>query len=130
VILSPPQIERLIEARELLAKREAKLTVAAVARQVGMSPYHFIRRFRALFGVTPHQYRIKARLEDVKAQLAESSTSVTDLCFDAGLASLGTFSGQFSRRTGISPRGYRERSRHLATPSGCIPLMSAAFSQF
>jgi len=108
-----------------------------------MSPYHFIRRFEALFGVTPHQFRIRARLDEAKLLLAKGQLSVTEVCMEVGFASLGSFSDLFARRIGEPPSAYQRRARVMvripaAYPQelfpGCLSLMcrlpESAFRNF
>src|SRR5215472_11346037 len=105
---------RLCEARELLESRlDRELTVVEAARVAGLSPYHFIRKFEALFGQTPHQLRIQARLDRAKWLLARGEHSVTGACMEVGFSSLGSFSDLFTRRMGESPSAYRRRVRHM-----------------
>src|SRR5687767_45232 len=103
---------RLGRARDLLAAAAdaEALRIGEIARRVGVSPFHFIRVFEAAFGVTPHQYRIDARLERARRLLAEGS-SVTDACMAVGFSSLGSFSATFARRIGEPPSSYRRRVR-------------------
>lgn len=68
-----------------------------------MSPFRFIRRFHAVFGSTPHQFRIDTRLNRAKVLLAGRDLSVTDVCLEVGFTSLGTFSDLFARRVGAPP---------------------------
>jgi AraC-like DNA-binding protein len=71
---------RLCRARDRLREAHvAHLSIADVAREARISPYHFIRLFRAVFGETPHQFRIQARLERAKSLLAAGDYSVTDV---------------------------------------------------
>jgi AraC-like DNA-binding protein len=118
---------RLCRARDALtaaADDGPGPTVRAVARGVRISPFHFIRQFEALFGSTPHQFRIRARLEAAKRLLAAGRSSVTEVCMQVGFSSLGTFSDLFSRRVGETPSGYQRRLR-AAPPAfpGCLGLM-------
>ncbi len=102
---------RLCRAREMLGEvREQPLSIQDVAREAGMSPFHFIRRFEALFGLTPHQFRMRARLDDAKVLLARGH-SVTEVCFEVGFESLGSFSDLFARRVGMPPSAYRRSAR-------------------
>ena len=104
-----------------------------------MSPFHFIRQFQAVFGETPHQLRIQARLDRAKQLLALSDYSVTDVCLEVGFTSLGSFSDLFARRVGSPPSIYRRQVRSIMpmpgvmpkelTP-GCLTLMSVAFAIF
>jgi AraC-like DNA-binding protein len=108
VLLAPATFRSLCRARDLLCDRDAPpLSVADVARRSAISPYHFIRQFQALFGVTPHQMRIAARLERAKDLLAAERASVTDVCMEVGFSSVGSFSSLFARRVGASPSAYR-----------------------
>src|SRR6516225_11475994 len=113
---------RLCEARDVLAEaRESRLLIPDVAKIAAMSPYHFIRQFEALFGVTPHQFQIRARLDRAKLLLASGNHSVTDVCFDTGFNSLGTFSDLFARRVGVAPSAYRRNARVLVQIPGEFP---------
>jgi AraC-like DNA-binding protein len=132
----------LCRARELLCEdRESPPSIAEIAGQLEISPFHFIRQFQAVFGVTPHQLRIEARLERAKRLLALGRRSVTEVCLEVGFSSLGSFSSLFLRRVGASPSEYRRRVMvqvPAATPAelfpGCLSLMArlppAAFRNF
>jgi len=124
---------RLCRARDLLRElRDPSPSIADLAREVQMSPFHFIRQFEAVFGVTPHQFRIQTRLDIAKHLLAMGHQSVTDVCMEVGFSSLGSFSALFTKRVGEAPSAYRRRVRAMAqgpgavaadlTP-GCLPLM-------
>jgi AraC-like DNA-binding protein len=103
-----------------------------LARELHISPFHFIRQFEAVFGLTPHQFRIQARLDRARHLLAMGEHSVTDVCMEVGFSSLGSFSSLFARRLGSPVRlsaarpheraGARRASRLLAP--GCLSLMS------
>ena len=80
---------------------------AAVAR---LSPFQFIRRFKALFGATPHQLRIAARIDRARRLLALTDRAVTDVCFEVGCSSLGTFSTRFTELVGVPPSAYRREA--------------------
>lgn len=118
---------------------DRQLSIGEVAREAEVSPFHFIRMFQAMFGDTPHQFRIQARLDRAKHLLALSDYSVTDVCMEVGFSSLGSFSDLFSRRVGTSPSLYRRKVRSMmpgprvlpqqAIP-GCLSLMGAAFAIF
>jgi AraC-like DNA-binding protein len=91
-------------ARDLLREEQDRpLTIDDVAREAAMSPFHFIRRFSAVFGDTPHQVRIKARLDRARHLLASGERSVTESCMEVGFSSHGSFSALFARRVGVSP---------------------------
>src|SRR5947207_1057727 len=106
------EFQRLCRAGDLLrAARDRPVSIREAAAAAGMSPFHFIRRFRALFGETPHQFLIRARLDRAKRLLASSDRSVTDVCLEVGFTSLGSFSDQFARRVGMAPSAYRRQAR-------------------
>ena len=86
-----------------------------------MSPYQFIRRFCAVFGETPHQFRIGARLDRAKQLLAVSDYSVTDVCMEVGFSSLGSFSDLFARRVGVAPSAFRRRIRAVMPAPRVLP---------
>jgi len=122
MLIGPSTFTRLCRARADLCELDAPASVASVAAAHGLSPFHFIRQFQAVFGVTPHQLRIEARVELAKRLLAQDHHSVTAVCFEVGCSSLGSFSSMFTRRVGTTPSAYRERLRTqvqvLGVPAG------------
>jgi AraC-like DNA-binding protein len=120
----PPQLKRLARARDLLRERcDAPLTVADAAREAALSPYHFIRTFKAVFGETPRQVRIDARIEKARRLLAMDVASVTEICNSVGFSSLGSFSYSFAQRVGVPPSAYRHNARALMQVPGTLPLL-------
>ena len=117
-------LRRLAHARDLLVDDDAP--IAQVARGAGISPFHFIRQFDALFGETPHQFRTRARLDRAKA-LLRTGASVTETCMELGFSSVGSFSGLFARRVGVAPSAYRRLVQVQASLvyRGCFSLMFA-----
>jgi AraC-like DNA-binding protein len=124
---------RLCQARDRLRDGcRSSLSIADLARDAHISPFHFIRQFEALFGVTPHQCRIQSRLDLAKRLLASGELSVTDVCMEVGFSSLGSFSTLFAARVGESPSAYRRRVRPMIqVPErrrelmpGCLNLMA------
>ena len=118
--------------------QDQPISIRDIAHAADMSPFHFIRQFEAVFGATPHQFRIQTRLDRAKELLALSDYSVTDVCLEVGFSSLGSFSDLFARRVGAPPSIYRRRVRssvllpedwrRSVTP-GCLSLMAAAFAK-
>ncbi|HMJ16366.1 MAG TPA: AraC family transcriptional regulator [Polyangiaceae bacterium] len=130
---------RLHRARDRLCDTlDEPLALSKVADEAGLSIGEFIRRFSALHGETPHQRRIRARIERAKALLALGNHSVTEVCFEVGFQSLGSFSERFARMVGERPSAYRRRLKHaISAPRqsfrrvvqpGCFELMAAAFA--
>ena len=79
------------------------LTCNALAAVAFVSPAHFIRRFKATFGETPHRYLQRRRVERAMYLLRNTEPSVTDVCMEVGFSSLGTFSRTFTEIVGESP---------------------------
>jgi AraC-like DNA-binding protein len=120
MLIGPHTFRRLVRARELLGDdAHDALNVRAVAEQVGLSPFHFIRQFRAVYGATPHQFRTSVRLERAKGLLA-AGAPVTEVCMEVGFSSLGSFSALFTRRVGASPTRYRQS---VQVSGGLSPLV-------
>jgi AraC-like DNA-binding protein len=129
MLVTPVTFRRLCRARDLLL-REPAPRVAAVAREVGLSRFHFMRAFSALFGLTPRQFVIRQRLERARALLANGSP-VTDTCLEVGFSSLGSFSAQFRRELGEAPSALGRRlgpvlaAHPRALEPGCLSLLAA-----
>src|SRR5437868_594365 len=113
---------RLCRARDLLAEvREERLSIQDIAREARISPFHFIRQFEALFGLTPHQFRIQSRLDNARRLLAMGQHSVTEVCLEVGFESLGSFSDLFKRRVGTTPSAYQRSARVRVRAPGALP---------
>lgn len=122
MLLRHAGFRRLCLARDLLREQHEPLrTIEDVAREVQISPFHFIRQFEAVFGATPHQFRIQTRLDLARHLLATGRYSVTDVCMEVGFSSLGSFSALFARRVGEPPSAYRRRVRSLVQVPGTVP---------
>ncbi|MFD8675921.1 helix-turn-helix transcriptional regulator [Streptomyces seoulensis] len=83
------------------------LDVEALARGVNMSAGHLSRQFRAAYGESPYSYLMTRRIERAMALLRRGDLSVTEVCFEVGCSSLGTFSTRFSELVGMPPSVYR-----------------------
>src|SRR6201982_205164 len=101
---------RMLRARDPMDRAHAQpLDVPALARVAHVSPAHFSRQFRATFGETPHRYLQRRRVERAMELLRETDRPVTEICFDVGFTSLGTFSRTFRAVIGESPPSCRAR---------------------
>ncbi len=99
---------RLTEVlRYMAAHSAAPHRLIGLAGMARMSPYHFLRTFRAVTGVTPHQWLLRARLRDAAERLATTSTPVTNVALDIGFDDLSNFTRSFRVEFGASPREYR-----------------------
>lgn len=122
---------RLCQTRDWLrADEEPRPSVAMVAKRGGIATHHFIRLFNAVFGETPHQYRVRAQIERAKHLLVLTDTTVTDICMAVGFSSLGSFSTRFTKLTGMSPTAFRRRHQLGAGPPSRLPpaLVPGCFS--
>jgi AraC-like DNA-binding protein len=81
------------------------------AGQAGLSPFHFLRLFSSVLGVTPHQYLVRSRLRHAARRLAGDDSSITDIAYDVGFGDLSNFVRTFHRAAGVSPSRFRETSR-------------------
>ena len=101
---------RMLRARDAMDRAFAQpLDVPALARVAHVSTAHFSRQFRDTFGETAHRYLQRRRVERAMELLRETDRSVTEICFDVGWGSLGTFSRTFREVVGESPSAYRAR---------------------
>lgn len=93
--------------RHLAPYTAGRHTLAELARSAGLSPYHFLRTFKRVTGVTPHQWLLRARLHEAAQRLATSRESVTDIALDVGFDDLSNFMHSFRAEFGVTPRRYR-----------------------
>ncbi len=97
------------------------LNVEALAAGVHMSSGHLSRQFREAFGESPYSYLMTRRIERAMALLRRGDLSVTEVCFEVGCSSLGTFSTRFTELVGNSPSEYRrEQADTVAGMPSCV----------
>jgi AraC-like DNA-binding protein len=105
------------------------LDIKKLAATAWSSEAHFIRTFSATFGETPHRYLQRRRVERAMYLLRRSDQSVTDVCFDVGFTSLGTFSRTFREIVGETPSEYRARGQLPPVPT-CFAMAWSRPSSF
>ncbi|RRO13112.1 AraC family transcriptional regulator [Saccharopolyspora rhizosphaerae] len=96
------------------------LDVEALARGVNMSAGHLSRRFRAAYGESVYAYLMTRRIERAMALLRRGDLSVTEVCFEVGCSSLGTFSTRFTELVGVPPSTYRREAAGTASMVPCL----------
>jgi AraC-like DNA-binding protein len=98
-------------ARWIEANSDQQIDLDAAASQAGISPFHFLRLFAKVLGVTPHQYLVRSRLRHAARLLADEDIAVTDVAYDVGFGDLSNFVRTFHRAAGVSPGAFREAAR-------------------
>jgi AraC-like DNA-binding protein len=109
----PPNAEARV-ARAIRAidrYTSASLTLGHLARHAGLSPYHFLRTFERVTGITPHQYLRRARLRQAGIRLVAEPGKVLDLALDSGFGDVSNFNRAFRAEFGTSPLAFRRTSR-------------------
>ncbi len=109
---TPRERHRAVEAALWIeANAGEALDLEQVASHVGLSRFHFLRLFAKVFGVTPHQHLVRARLRHAARLLADDTSTITDVAFEAGFGDLSNFVRTFRRAAGVSPRRFRRMAR-------------------
>jgi AraC-like DNA-binding protein len=101
------RVSRVIRAME--NEPAAPTDLAGLARLARLSPYHFLRTFQTLTGVTPHQYLLRARLRRAAVRLLSEKRNIADIALDCGFGDVSNFNRAFKNEFGIAPRAYRRR---------------------
>jgi AraC-like DNA-binding protein len=99
-------------------------TLASLAREARLSPFHFLRTFERLTAVTPHQYLLRARLRQAAVRLAGEPAKILDIAFDSGFGDISNFNRTFRAEFGLSPRAFRSartKTSPVAYPTGRAP---------
>ena len=109
---------RMLRARDAMDRRYAEpLDIPTVAAIAHLSASQFGRVFKQVYGETPHRYLQRRRVERAMTLLRQTERPVTDVAWDVGFASLGTFSRTFATIVGCSPTEFRARHEPVRVPS-------------
>ncbi len=118
----PELLRRLLRAKDRMdAASHEEWPVRRLARVSGVSEAHFARSFREAFGLPPHRYLLTRRIERATALLRDTDLSITEIAFQTGWSSLGTFGRTFRDVTGESPGVVREREKATAHELARVP---------
>lgn len=116
-------LARLRRVRDRIDREYAQpLDVEALARGEHMSAGHLSRQFKAAYGESPYSYLMTRRIERAMALLRRGDLSVTEVCFEVGCQSLGTFSTRFTELVGVPPSVYRREAD--GADSGMAPCVA------
>jgi AraC-like DNA-binding protein len=114
-------LARLRRVRDRIDREYARpLDVEALARDAHMSAGHFSRQFRLAYGESPYSYLMTRRIERAMALLRRGDLNVTEVCFEVGCSSLGTFSSRFTELVGMPPSAYRRQPRVTLGMPPCV----------
>ena len=115
-------LARLRRVRDRIDREYAEpLDVEALARGAHMSAGHLSRQFKLAYGESPYSYLMTRRIERAMALLRQGELSVTEVCFEVGCSSLGTFSTRFTELVGVPPSAYRlHASGEMAGVAPCV----------
>ena len=92
------------------AQSHERLALADLAGAAAMSRYHFLRTFRHVVGITPHQFILRTRLHRAAVRLRRSDEAISNIALESGFDDLSTFNRRFRRIAGMSPSAYRTRT--------------------
>lgn len=119
---SPELLRRLLRAKDRMdAAPHEEWPVQRLAQVSAVSEAHFARSFKSAFGLPPHRYLLTRRIERAVALLRNTDQSITDIAFQTGWKSLGTFGRIFNDITGDSPGNLRTRERSMANGREVVP---------
>src|SRR3954466_6673960 len=125
----PALLRRLLRAKDRMdAASHEEWPVRRLARVSAVSEGSFAGSFKEAFGGPPHRYLLTRRIERASALLRETELSITEIAFQTGWQSLGTFGRTFRDITGESPGAIRSRARDSAYEFARVPacILSAA----
>lgn len=109
-IFIPDFYQRMYRSKEFIDDcYSAPIDLNAIAKEAFFSPYHFLRLFKKVYNKTPHQYLTQRRLDKAKELLKKTDTSITEVCFDVGFESLGSFSSLFTKHVGMPPVEFKKQ---------------------
>jgi transcriptional regulator GlxA family with amidase domain len=127
--MDPPLLRRLLRAKDRIdAASEEEWPIRRLASVSGVSEAHFARSFKQAFGLPPHRYLLTRRIEKATALLRDTDLPITEIAFQTGWSSLGTFGRTFRDITGKAPADFRTHDQAATHELGLVPhcFVSAA----
>jgi AraC-like DNA-binding protein len=108
---SPSALARVTRSVRMIERHGAdtNIRLSSLAREARLSPYHFLRTFEELTGLTPHKYLLRTRLREAAARLASEPGKILDLALDCGFNDISNFNHAFRAEFGVSPRVFRRK---------------------
>ena len=108
----PSMVARVTRAVRIIERHPAaKLTLAHLAQEARLSPYHFLRTFQCMTGLTPHQYVLRARLREAARRLVNEPEKIVDIALDCGFGDISNFNHAFRAEFRASPRAFRKKAQ-------------------
>src|SRR5262249_54604911 len=113
------------------ANLQRSISLPAIAEATRLSPSHFARQLRVMFGKAPHQYLMQLRIERAERLLRETDTAVVDIAYGCGFANQEHMTRLFKRSRGTTPAAYRNAFRRApaSTPSSISPILGSHHSR-
>jgi AraC-like DNA-binding protein len=106
---TPHALSRVTRTVRAIERRhDETMTLESLARDAGLSPYHFLRTFERLTGVTPHQYILRTRLREAATRIAREPGRILDIALECGFGDVSNFNRAFRSEFGVSPSAYRK----------------------
>jgi AraC family transcriptional regulator len=121
VVARVTRAARMIEENQASENQESELTIRNLARRARLSPYHFLRSFRQIMRLTPHQYVLRVRLRNAAIRLVTCRAKVLDIALDCGFGDVSNFNRAFRKEFGMCPQRFRQQGVESAIGSVHFP---------
>jgi AraC-like DNA-binding protein len=104
--------KRIVLAKAFIdANYQTNINLTQIISEAHFSKFHFIRLFKSVYGLSPHQYLMQKRVRQAKMELKENDNSILDVCFNVGFQSHSSFTHLFKRQTNKTPLQYRYQAK-------------------
>ena len=117
---------RIIFAKEYLSQNlDTRVSLTDVAQKINISQFHFLRMFKSQMGVSPHQFRIKARIQAAKS-LLQKEIPLAEIALETGFSDQSHFTNTFKKYAGVTPKKYIDNTRITHKNRGSTVKLSVA----